>query len=530
MIQAPQEPSPLAAARVWPIGLAGLAVFALAVLIHAPLKLDHDVSYFLASGRILNQGAQLYVDWVDFNTTAPSGLGRFSAWLAPILHTPLDITHKATLLSLILLGLGTAFAAALPVLRQPGPRRWVLAIGVPLVILFATPDVGRREHLMSVGILGWVISILLASSGARRPMPVAILAGVVAGFAIYMKPHFIFIAVAIGLVDLLRAKGRPDRLLISTWIAAGVSIALYAWLILANPDFLRVIMPATVDLYTPLALGWRAAAAQLTNATLPLTALLAATYILLRSEADKPPATAFAAATAFLISAAAIYIQQGHAFFYQRLPFDIGLNLAAVSLLAWGLGNGHRGAGSPRRIVGIAVSGLVLAIAFSSQLGAILRYAHRDSISSLPLVAALQPADPNDSFLFITVDVPPAAEIMTFIDGRYAGAFVSHFPIATLMHQNGRDGLFKPLPKEKQDKWTPWFRAKVADRFCAELPKRVAVDVGENGHFFENKGFDLLAWLREDPAFEACWIASGLQPAGEPTLASGWTYQVYASN
>src|SRR5690606_11781398 len=130
-------------------------------------------------------------DWIDFNTTMPSGIARYSAWLASVLHTPLDLTHKATLQFLLLVGLAITFAVLVPVLRRPGPARWLLGIGIPVVLLFATPDLGRREHLVCVGLLGWIASIVLAGGGIRRPWPIAIIAGVVAGLVLYAKPHFV---------------------------------------------------------------------------------------------------------------------------------------------------------------------------------------------------------------------------------------------------------------------------------------------------------------------------------------------------
>ena len=110
----PASPAPVLAASI------GLAVAAL--LLHAPNKLDHDVSYFAASGRYLNDGARLYVDWIDFNTPAPSGLGRISDAWAGWLGLPLDIAHRITLTALGLDSLTIAFAGVRA--RRAGGWRW----------------------------------------------------------------------------------------------------------------------------------------------------------------------------------------------------------------------------------------------------------------------------------------------------------------------------------------------------------------------------------------------------------------------
>lgn len=523
--------SPAAAAqRAWPVALAGLAVWLLAILANAPLKLDHDESYFLAAGRILNQGSQLYTDWVDFNTTAPSGLGRYSAWLASVLHTPLDYTHKSTIFILALLGLGVTFAVMLPVLRKPGPARWVLGVGIPAVLLFATPELGRREQMLCIGAMGWAASIVLAASGIRRSWPVAVAAGLVAGLALYEKPHFALFGLALGLIDLLRVRGRLDRLLISTWVTAAVSISLYLWLILANPDFLAVILPATVDLYGPLGVGWQATSQKLlTESGLRAAALFLAAFALSRQTESRPPWPALAVAGAFVVTAAALYIQQGLGFEYHRLPLDIGFNLICLGLLVWGLNGGPISRSRLFHLGGIAAAALMLVSAMGSQLTYMMRYPHRETITLGALLEAMRPPHLGDPILVITTDNHPVSEALILLDARWSSDFISHFPIPTLIRQDGRDGLLRPLPEEKRERWTRWFRGKMSDKFCAQPPVRVLVETSEYPTFFRNFGFDMLAWLREDPAFDACWAGARLSPVGAPIKFEHYTYQAYAA-
>lgn len=517
--------------RAWPIALAVLAIWVLAVLANLPLKLDHDESYFLASGRILNQGARLYADWIDFNTSAPAGLGRYSAWLAQLLGTPLDITHKWTILLLALLGVGIAFAVMLPILRRPGAARWLLGAGIPAILLFATPELGRREQMACIGLMAWVASIALAASGIRRPWPIAMLAGLAAGLALFEKPHFALFGLALGLVDLARARGRIDQLLPATWVTAGVSLSLYLWLILANPDFLAVILPATVDLYGPLGIGWPATAGLLArSAGLPLAALVLATIAVGREGRRRPPVILFALAGAFLAAAALIYVVQGLGFEYHRLPLDIGLGIACLCLLAWGAGDGRIGASRPFHLGGLAAAGLLLASAMGSRLEYFTRYPHRETITKSALLEAMRPPRSGDPILVIATDLYPVADALTHLDVRWSSDFMSFFPIATLIRQDGRDGLLKPLPEAKRAYWTKWFRDRVAQKFCATPPVRVLVETTERPTFFQNAGFDMLAWLREDPAFERCWSAQRLAPVGAPVTFERYSYQAYVAS
>ncbi len=521
----------VATLRVWPLGLAAFAVWVLAVLANLPLKLDHDESYFLASGRILNQGSRLYADWMDFNTTAPSSVGRYSAWLASVLGAPLDITHKWTILLLALSGVGIAFAVLLPVLRKPGAARWVLGVGIPAVLLFATPEFGRREQMLCIGVMGWAASIALAACGLKRPWPLAVLAGLAAGLALYEKPHFALFGLALGLVDLARVKGRIDRLLVSTWVAAVVSASLYLWLVLANRDFVAVILPATLDLYGPLGIGWQdTAVLLLKGAGLPLAALVLATIALARQTDSRPPWTVFALAVAFVAAAALIYVQQGLGFEYHRLPLDLALSVICLGLLAWGLSDGRISTSRPFHLGGVAPAGLLLATAMGSRLEYFARYPHRETIIRSALLEAMRPPHRGDLVLVIATDLYPVADAVTHLDVRWSGDFMSFFPIATLIRQNGRDGLRKPLPEAKREHWTRWFRGRVSEKFCAAPPVRVLVETTEHPTFFQNTGFDMLAWLREDPAFDRCWTAARLSPAGAPVTFERYRYQAYAAS
>jgi hypothetical protein len=145
------------------------------------------------------------------------------------------------------------------------------------------------------------------------------------------------------------------------------------------------------------------------------------------------------------------------------------------------------------------------------------------------MMEALRPPHPGDAVLIVTTDISMAAETLTLLDAKWSSAFISHFPIATLIRQDGRDGREHPLPQEKRERWTNWFRDKMSEKFCGQLPVRVVVETTWKPIFFQNGGFDMLAWLREDPAFDACWRAARLVETGEPFELQHHSYQAYAA-
>ena len=83
-------------------------------------------------------------------------------------------------------------------------------------------------------------------------------------------------------------------------------------------------------------------------------------------------------------------------------------------------------------------------------------------------------------------------------------------------------------PADVRERWTAWFRDKIVRRFAAKPPVRVAVEISDRPIFFEHSGFDLLAWFREDPAFDSEWRKAGLEKAGDPIKWRDRVYQMYA--
>ena len=127
------------------------------------------------------------------------------------MHAPLDQTHKFVLLAVALASIALCFVVLSSVLRQPGPGRWCIAIGLPTAVLFATPAIGSREHLAVMGLTPWVLSTALADRTKSHPA-LGVALGLAAGCAMLLKPYFAVFGLTVGLVDLARVRDRLDRL------------------------------------------------------------------------------------------------------------------------------------------------------------------------------------------------------------------------------------------------------------------------------------------------------------------------------
>jgi hypothetical protein len=220
-----------------------------------------------------------------------------------------------------------------------------------------------------------------------------------------------------------------------------------------------------------------------------------------------------------------MFVQQGVGFAYQLLPMKMSLALGAILLLGHIL-DLRAVQGSDlflRRVQGVFVSvSFVLAMLLSPSVTD--PYPTRVDLQRGALFQAMKPDKSGESLMAISTSIAPFAEMMTFFDARWSGASMVLMPIPALIEQDGRYGIAKPLPEDIRVKWSGWFRKKVAARLAAYPPDRVAVEITPKPYFFDNAGLDMLAWLREDPDFDAAWRAANLAKTGEPIT---WDYRIY---
>lgn len=512
---------------MWLGALSIIGAGLLAASLHRVIGIDHDVAYFLETGALLADGRVLYDDIVDFNTPAAARLGWVSVLLAKGLGTPADLTHKAFLIVLLALASGLALAM-LGGSRMRAVRGWaVLAFGLPVVLLLGTAELGRREHLLFAGILPWALAVVLSGGGVDLPRARAlrIAAGLLAAGALFLKPHFVLIGAALGVVDLVRAGGRPGRCLLETWTAGAGTLALYGGFLAINPAYLTEMVPFSLDTYaryrfdTGRVVAWFFGPEHLAY----FSAVLIASLLVLR-RGDRLGITALAAGLAVATSAGAAAVLQGMGFRYHRLPVDLLAMTVSVAVVAAVLAR-------PIARRWLTLVGLALALATlwvnTYRIQSEIRInGLRAEHAAHPLVQALRPERQDAPILVVSPAVSPAVTL-TFLQTGWAGATISHFPIAALIEIDGVTAISDPPPPEVQARHAAWFRARMLKSFEASLPEIVAIDVSPIPIFFERDGIDILRWLRADPGFDAAWRRARLVPAGSPIDLNGFKFQIY---
>jgi hypothetical protein len=340
----------------------------------------------------------------------------------------------------------------------------------------------------------------------------------------FFKPHFAALALAIGIVDFARARGRTGHLLAETWIALATCLVSYAWLALTAPTYFTEIIPFAQETFGRLSPGPIEAFRQLARAQWVLGGLLlmvvGAVVVRVADRDNLWLGPAVLIAILACGAALAVYVIQGFGLSYQLLSLRVIVFTALFALGSWAFAR--------IRTPWMRAGGLLLCTALAAYLTRpFFNQPPRTHFAEHALTSAMTPDTPGAPILMISSSVRPAGLIFPFIDATWAGVSLVHWPIVTLIRQDGRYAVEGHVPEGQRVQLANWYRGRMADQLAASPPERVAVDVSDYLRFFDDPGFDILAWLREHPEFDAAWRAAGLEPYGAPVEIDGRRFQVY---
>ena len=257
-----QSSSGRTAAGSWSLSVAAsrwtaLVLFALAVIQQSLGHHNADNSWLFTVAEKVLAGERPYVDVLETNPPASFILYMPAAMIARMLHLSTEFIVSTTMFAMTA---GCAVFAA-RVLRAAGllPRaeEGFLLVAATFVLLnLPSFNFAEREHIALVWILPMLAVHAARMAGERPSARALIVAGLLAGMAMSIKPHF---ALAIGLsfLGVLNAR-RSFALVLSieNLVAAAVALVYGAVVVLFFPDFFKAL-PAIVDAYVPLRQPWR---------------------------------------------------------------------------------------------------------------------------------------------------------------------------------------------------------------------------------------------------------------------------------
>ncbi len=172
------------------------------------LLANHDVGWFLHAGEVWVDGGKIGVDVVDTNPPLVIWVAGLEVAVARGLGASPFVVHALATCAVSVLGVWLATRA----FRRAGLAREALAVWAPLTLAAAIAvtgyDFGQREHWLAFLLLpyaGWAL-VPRQFSGERA------LAGVLAGLAVALKPHYVIVVVLSELFGLWRAKSARQLL------------------------------------------------------------------------------------------------------------------------------------------------------------------------------------------------------------------------------------------------------------------------------------------------------------------------------
>ncbi len=312
-----------------PALLAALVVVGLALLVEARAPLRDDVAWLIYLAENWLDGGRPYGDLVEVNPPTAIWISMLpvllSRGLGIAVMTLTPFFYATAVLACAWLTAG--------VLRRRGvfaDRAATFAALAITLTLLPLSEFGEREHLIAAFALPYLaLHAGKAPTGAGgRGAPGrgdALLAGLLAGVCVGMKPHYALpFVLATGWA--MFSGGRPPWR--ATLAAAATVLALALATVLFTPDYLDRAVPLALRFYAPVP-----STPMLPLAAMPAVAALGGAAVLWWAHRRRPQdGGTTGVLLAFALGSWIVYLIQYKGFFYQRIPGTVATFLA---LLAW---------------------------------------------------------------------------------------------------------------------------------------------------------------------------------------------------
>ena len=205
--------------------------------------LTPDAAWYLYASRRMLDGARLYVDVVEINPPLIILLSAPAAAVARWVGASEIQTFRVLVLLLVS---GSLLAATTFFRRLLGARDRTTANVLLLFWLFALlpltrADFGQREHLLMALVLPYLAAASARAAGVRPPTPLALLAGVLAGVGMSLKPHFGLLWLGVESYLWLSARRGPPWRRVEGAAAAVMPVVYGVVVLLVTPAYLDLV-------------------------------------------------------------------------------------------------------------------------------------------------------------------------------------------------------------------------------------------------------------------------------------------------
>lgn len=486
------RPAPPTGGLPLPQTIAALAAAALAAgLFHVGVSLNHDSSWYLAATERLLDGARLYVDVVEINPPLAFYQTMPPVWLARLLGSDPGAIYVAYITLLALLASLWSFALLRGAALE-ARQKTALMIAVAAV-LFVLPigEFGQREHFMLIFALPFLLAQILRPALPDTGPGHGIALGLVAALGLLLKPYFLLIPAAIGIMRLVEERSLAPFRDPAMLALAAAAVGYLGFVGLVHPEYFTAIVPIARVVYGAYGTGGPQVLAKFEIIALVLLAVagLGASH-----KASGTITRLFIGAS---VGAAAAYLVQYKGWNYHLLPLSALLILTATWLFA----AAGRGSGRQPGMARIALAAGVIILGLQ-----IARGPYQASTTSAfgPFVKQR-----GESILVLSADVAATFPFVNEVGGRSASRYSAqwYIPGAHLCRAADPAG-----DCAEEARILNIARETIIEDFLRAEPRLVFIDEKPRKLFFQGARFDYLEFLSADDRFgffERCYRRIG---------------------
>lgn len=292
------------------IGLVILGVFALQV----SRPLTADVSWLITVAERMLAGQRLYVDIFELNPPMCALLYLPWVWLAQLLRIAPEGIVVAAILGLALGALAIADKILIGArLVEERASWWV--IGTLAFVLLPGPNFAEREHFALLAVIPILATLAARADGQIPRLWQRIAAGIGAGFAMAIKPHFALAILLPAIYAALRQRSWRPIFGLENVVAGLVLVAFWVMVALVFPAFFTTMLPIAASIYAGDRVGLLLLVVQ--KLTWPFWGFVLVLLLLYRGQLRQPYlATTLFGAFGFFLA----YLAQGKGFAYHLMP------------------------------------------------------------------------------------------------------------------------------------------------------------------------------------------------------------------
>jgi hypothetical protein len=384
------------------------AVVLMSVALQVYLGVDTDTSWNITLAEKVLDGARPNIDFIEINPPM-----SYFIYVAPTLVARLTGLSPEFMVDLFCFaGVGASLYLASAILGRSGvvgqavSERITFFAALALLLLPAR-SFAQREHIALIAATPCLAALVICASRARTEPLLGLLAGLGAGLAISIKPHF-GLFFLLGFLYAARRSGWRAALGHSSLFAALAFVALY-WIAVAAclPAFFERVAPIVSEIYLP---ARKTFSALRYDPSFAIWTLLAAALALAASKRAAEPFVAIPALASF--GAFVAYLIQGKFWPYQAYPAFAFMMLAIGPLVVDWVADPR----TSRRYVSLAAAEAVAGLFALAGLWLGQGWDQRD------LEKAIKEISPHPTMLAISPDIATGYPLARHVHGVWAGS------------------------------------------------------------------------------------------------------------